>query len=51
VSYLWQAQLVDDVKEELEEEEAEGKSWGKGERQGPFRSHQEITRVILCRLF
>jgi len=38
VSYLWQAQPVDDVKEELEEEEAEGKSWGEGERQGLFQS-------------
>jgi len=38
LSYLWQAQPVDDVKEELEEEEAEGKSWGEGERQGLFQS-------------
>jgi len=38
VSYLWQAQLGDDVKEECEEEEAGGKRYREKERQGLFQS-------------
>ena len=38
MSYLWQAQLGDDMKEECEEEEAGGKKYRGKERQGLFRS-------------